>query len=79
MDTEVSSALSTLELDPRNKDARAALSRHPRPGKSIATSSPSALAAARSFHSERGNVELSSSWKLALTGDPGASHQPDKR
>ena len=32
MDTEVSSALSTLELDPQNKDARAAISRHTETG-----------------------------------------------
>src|SRR5687767_15135041 len=58
MDTEVSSALSTLELDPRNKDARAAISRHTETGDADAVKLASALASARLFHGERGNVEL---------------------
>ena len=58
MDTEVSSALSTLELDPRNKDARAAISRHTETGEVDRDKLASALSAARAFHAERGNVEL---------------------
>ncbi|HEY0711134.1 MAG TPA: hypothetical protein VGF45_00550, partial [Polyangia bacterium] len=58
MDTEVSSALSTLELDPQNKDARAAIFRHVDPDREGAEKLASALSAARAFHSERGNAEL---------------------
>jgi golgin subfamily B member 1 len=58
MDTEVSSALSTLELDPRNKDARAAITRHTETGKIDRDKLASALSAARTYHAERGNVEL---------------------
>jgi tetratricopeptide (TPR) repeat protein len=58
MDTEVSSALSTLELDPQNKDARAAISRHVDPDSEERDKLASALAAARAFHAERGNAEL---------------------
>ena len=58
MDTEVSSALSTLELDPQNKDARAAISRHTETGDVDPVKLAAALAAARTFHAERGNVEL---------------------
>ena len=58
MDTEVSSALSTLELDPRNKDARAAIIRSTETGDVDRDKLASALAAARAFHAERGNVEL---------------------
>jgi tetratricopeptide (TPR) repeat protein len=58
MDTEVSSALSTLELDPQNKDARAAISRHVDPEREGAEKLAAALATARVLHSERGNAEL---------------------
>ncbi len=58
MDTEVSSALSTLELDPQNKDARAAISRHTETGDVDKVKLAAALAAARTFHAERGNVDL---------------------
>src|SRR5688572_3694667 len=78
MDTEVSSALSTLELDPRNKDARAALSRHTETGEVDRDKLASALAAARSFHADRGNVELTLELldrELALTGERGGQGQ----
>ncbi|HEY0710985.1 MAG TPA: hypothetical protein VGG33_29550, partial [Polyangia bacterium] len=58
MDTEVSSALSTLELDPQNKDARAAIFRHVDPDREGGEKLAAALAAARVFHTERGNAEL---------------------
>jgi tetratricopeptide (TPR) repeat protein len=57
MDTEVSSALSTLELDPQNKDARAAIFRL-EPDVEGRDKLAQALSAARTFHTERGNAEL---------------------
>jgi tetratricopeptide (TPR) repeat protein len=58
MDTEVSSALSTLELDPQNKDARAAISRHAESADGDRAKLAAALAAARALHAERGNADL---------------------
>ena len=75
MDTEVSSALSTLELDPRNEDARAAITRHTETGVVDREKLASALAAARALHAERGNVDLCLELverELAVTTDKNA-------
>ena len=83
MDTEVSSALSTLELDPRNKDARAAIIRHTETGDVDRDKLASALSAARALP-RRTRQRRAAAWsccdrELAVTDRQAGARRPAGR